>query len=71
MSGMILFVGLLFGAIAVWAVFNLLTGGRKPEAPARPMSRTVKPAPAADDPWRMGQMRRRERDSVRPGQRLL
>ena len=67
MSGMILFLALLFGGIAIWAGVYMLKGGSKP-AP-RPRVRPVTQAQPDADPWGVGQMRRGERNSLRPGQR--
>ena len=69
MNGMILFLVLLFGGIAIWAGYKLMSDDRKSEPVPRP--RAFKPAQASADPWGAGRMRRRERDSLRPGERLL
>ena len=69
MTGMILILllALLFVGIASWAGANMLTPGDKSAPRGRAMPRAPQ-APA--DPWGAGNMRRRERDSLRPGERL-
>ncbi|MBI4191639.1 MAG: hypothetical protein HY525_14000 [Betaproteobacteria bacterium] len=67
MTGTIIFLALVFGGIAMWAGISMMKRGNKP-AP-RPRVRTVAQAQTQTDPWGAAQMRRRERNSHRPGQR--
>jgi hypothetical protein len=70
----ILILGLLFGALAVWALIETFRSHRK-SAP-QPRSRVTLPASAnpqalvATDPYGAGKMRRGVRETLPPGQRF-
>lgn len=66
MTGIILFLALLFGGIAVWAGIQVFRANRKPASPPHP--RVIAPSPT--DPWGAMMLRRRERETLRPGQRV-
>lgn len=67
MTGIVLFLALLFGGIAIWAGINLLRANRKPAA--RPRLRIIAPSPT--DPRGALMMRQRERDLLRHGRRAI
>ncbi len=67
MTGIIVFLALLFGGIAVWAGIQAFRADRKPAA--RPHPRVIAPSPT--DPWGALMARRRERELLRPGQRVV
>lgn len=66
MTGMIVFLALLFGFIAIWAGISMMGGSGK--SPPRQRPRAASPAAAPTDPWGARQMRRGERNSLQPGQ---
>jgi len=67
MTSLFILLALLFGGIAVWAGFLLFRANRKPAS--RPHLRVIAPSPT--DPWGAMMMRRRERETLRPGQRVF
>ena len=61
MTGLIVFLALVFGGIAIWAILHLKSAP-KPQ-PRRPRPAASQAGPA--DPWGVANMRRGERYSVR------
>lgn len=60
MTGLVIFLLLLFSGIVIWAGIRMVKGDREPTHPAHPRPHIIAPSPM--DPWGTGMMRRRERD---------
>jgi hypothetical protein len=74
MKTTIVMLGLVFGAVAIWAVLELFKTRTKAEPEAKPRSRAVKndtPKKASHDPWAVSNLRPGLRETLPPGKHLL
>jgi hypothetical protein len=74
MKEMIMVLGLLFGAVAIWAVIEMFRSRTKAEPEAKPRSRAVKddaPKKASNDPWAVSNLRPGLRETLPPGKHLF
>ena len=78
MKTMILILGVLFGVLAIWALFETFRAQKKsvtkhhvtPRVSPKPSTKTDPQSLIPTDPYGAGKMRRGMRDTMPPGQRL-
>ena len=72
MKEMIMVIGLLFGAVAVWAIIEAFKSRGKPEPKpqARPQAKAGEPKKASNDPWEVSNLRPGLRETLPPGKHL-
>jgi hypothetical protein len=76
MKEIIMVMGLLFGAVAVWAIIEAFKSRGKPEpksqtrSQVRPEAKAGEPKKASNDPWAVSNLRPGLRETLPPGKHL-